>query len=169
MKDIFLTPRGDLAIEDIIDSKQRLEINFLTSKSNALRFNFFVEDTFEKQALPNSLQINFKTEKPINNKEVRMVTGNAAIEQAIKIRLLTALGSLRGNSDIGSKIELVIHQLIDNESTLLNLEKYIKQAIKDIISNPIIKISNVNSKYIDYSDKLKIVIIDKDVYYTVEI
>ena len=46
MKDLFLTPRGDLSIENIIDSKERLEINFITSKSNALRLNFFVEDTF---------------------------------------------------------------------------------------------------------------------------
>lgn len=36
MKDLFLTPRGDFAIEDMSDSKQRLEINFITSKSNAL-------------------------------------------------------------------------------------------------------------------------------------
>ena len=42
MKDLFLTPRGDLAIEDINDNKQRLEMNFITSKSNALVLIFIV-------------------------------------------------------------------------------------------------------------------------------
>lgn len=169
MKDMFLTPRGDLAIEDIIDSKERLEINFITSKSNALRLNFFVEDTFTKKALSDSLIINFKIEQPAENKEIRIVSGNAAMEQAIKIRLLTALGSLRGNDDIGSKIESVIHQLIDKDSTILNLETCIRQAIQDIVYNPVIKISKINSKYVDYSDTLKITIIDNDNKYVIEI
>lgn len=169
MKDMFLTPRGDLAIEDIIDSKERLEINFITSKSNALRLNFFVEDTYVKKSLADSLLINFKVEQPVENKEIRIVSGNAAMEQAIKIRLLTALGSLRGNDDIGSKIESVIHQLIDKDSTILNLETYIRQAIQDIVYNPVIKISKINSKYVDYSDALKITIIDNDNKYVVEI
>ena len=63
MKDLFLTPRGDLSIENIIDSKERLEINFITSKSNALRLNFFVEDTFSKNLPANSLAINFNSNK----------------------------------------------------------------------------------------------------------
>ena len=68
MKDLFLTPRGDLAIEDMSDSRQRLEINFITSKSNALRLNFFIEDTFSKTKSENSLLLNFKVDVPENNK-----------------------------------------------------------------------------------------------------
>ena len=68
MKDLFLTPRGDLAIEDMSDSRQRLAINFITSKSNALRLNFFIEDTFSKTKSENSLLLNFKVDVPENNK-----------------------------------------------------------------------------------------------------
>ena len=121
MKDLFLTPRGDLAIQNISDIKEQLEINFITSKSNALVINFFIEDTFEKERPSNSLLINFTTEKPLNNKEVRVISGNAAIEQAIKIRLLSSLGSIQGNTGIGSKIETVIHNFIDRDTTVINL------------------------------------------------
>lgn len=169
MKDLFLTPRGDLAIEDMSDSKQRLEINFITSKSNALRLNFFIEDTFSKIKSINSLLLNFKIDIPENNKELRLISGDLAMEQAIKIRLLSSLGSIRGNTDIGSKIETVIHNFIDKDATLTTLEKLIKEAISDIITNPVIKISKVNSKYTDYSETLKITIIDNKNNYNIEI
>ena len=169
MKDLFLTPRGDLAIEDMSDSRQRLEINFITSKSNALRLNFFIEDTFSKIKSENSLLLNFKVDIPENNKELRLISGNLAIEQAIKIRLLSSLGSIQGNKDIGSKIETVIHSFIDKDATLITLEKLIKEAISDIVSNPVIKISKLNSKYTDYSDTLKITIIDNKNNYNIEL
>ena len=169
MKDLFLTPRGDLAIEDISDNKQRLEMNFITSKSNALVLNFFVEDTFSKQRPINSLLLNFNINVPKYNKELRMVSGDLAMEQAIKIRLLSSLGSIKGNTDIGSKIETVIHSFIDKDSTLLDLERYIKEAISDIISNPVIKIEKLNSRYTDYSNTLKIIIIDNKNQYNIEL
>ena len=59
MKDLFLTPRGDLAIRNISNDTKRLEINFITSKSNALRLNFYIEDTFQYKPSANSLSINF--------------------------------------------------------------------------------------------------------------
>ena len=169
MKDLFLTPRGDLSIENIIDSKERLEINFITSKSNALRLNFFVEDTFSKNLPANSLAINFKIDIPKEDKEFRIISGSLAMEQAIKMRLLTSLGSLRENTDIGSTLETVIHSFIDKDSTLIQLEKIIKNAISDLIPNPTITISKPNTKYLDYSDSLKVTIIDKDKKYNIQI
>lgn len=169
MKDLFLTPRGDLAIEDISDNKQRLEINFLTSKSNALVVNFFIEDTFSKQRSANSLLLNFNIDVPKYNKEFRLVSGDLAMEQAIKIRLLSSLGSIKGNKDIGSKIETVVHNFIDKDTTMLNLEKCIQEAISDIISNPVIKIEKLNSRYTDYSNALKIIIIDNKKQYNIEL
>lgn len=169
MKDLFLTPRGDLVIEDMSDSKQRLEINFITSKCNALRLNFFIEDTFSKTKSIDSLLLNFKIDIPENNKELRLISGNLAMEQAIKIRLFSSLGSIKGNKDIGSKVETIIHNFIDKDTTLIALEKIIKEAIKDIIINPIIKISKINSKYTDYSNTLKITIIDNKNNYNIEI
>lgn len=169
MKDLFLTPRGDLAIENMADNKQRLEINFITSKSNALVLHFFVEDTYLKQRDKNSLLLNFNIETPEYNKELRVISGDLAMEQAIKIRLLSSLGSIRGNTDIGSKLETVVHHFIDRDSTLLNLEKCIREAIADIIPNPIIKVERLSSQYVDYSNTLKITIIDNQTEYNIEI
>lgn len=169
MKDLFLTPRGDLAIENVTDNKQRLEINFITSKSNALVLNFFVEDTSPKQNTSNTLLINFNIDIPEYNKEFRIVSGDLAMEQAIKIRLLSSLGSIRGNTDLGSKLETVVHSFVDKDTTLLNLEKCIREAISDIVSNPIIKIEKVNGRYVDYSNTLKITIIDNTNRYNIEL
>ena len=60
MKDFYLTPRGDLAINNITSDYRKLEVNFITSFSNALCLNFFVEDTKQKNPNSTSININFK-------------------------------------------------------------------------------------------------------------
>ena len=169
MKDLFLTPRGDLAIKNMTDSHKRLELNFITSKSNALRLNFFLEDSFQNKPSMTSLAISFSISKPEFNKEIEMITGDSYMEQAIKIRLASALGSIEGNKDIGSKLELVIHELIDSPNTLLNLEKIIKEAISDIIPNAKIYIKKPTTRYVDYSTNLNISIVDGDKKYNINI
>lgn len=169
MKDLFLTPRGDLAIKDISNSQKRLEVNFITSKSNALGINFYIEDTSSLKAYKNSLSLSFSIDKPEYNKELEMISGDAYMEQAIKIRLLTSLGSLRGNTDIGSKLELVVHEFVDSSTTITSLEKIVKEAIYDLIPNAHVYISKPNSRYLDYSTTLKILIVDKDKKYNINI
>ena len=169
MKDLFLTPRGDLAIKNVNDNNKRLEVNFITSKSNALRLNFYIEDTYTLKPSKNSLSLSFSINKPEYNKELEMVSGDAYMEQAVKIRLSTSLGSLRGNSDIGSKIELVIHEYVDAPNTITDLERIIKEAIYDLIPNATVYISKPKTKYIDYSTSLKVLIVDGDKKYNINI
>lgn len=169
MKDLFLTSRGDFAIQDISNDKQQLEISFLTSKSNALILEFFIEDTFVSQEKDDTLNISFCVNTPQYNKKLKIVTDELAMEQAIRIRLLSSLGSIKGNTDIGSKLETIIHSFIDKDATFVQLQKIIKEAISDIIENPIIKIEKSESKYTDYSNTLKVTIIDKDETYNIKI
>lgn len=169
MKDLFLTPRGDLAIKSVNESSKRLEVNFITSKSNALRLNFHLEDTFALKPSKNSLSLSFSIDKPEYNKELEMISGDNYIEQAIKIRLATSLGTLRGNADIGSKLELVIHEYVDVPATIANLEKIIKEAIFDLIPNATIYIEKPKTKYMDYSTTLKVLIVDGDKKYNINI
>lgn len=169
MKDLFLTPRGDLAIKSISDSNKRLEVNFITSKSNALRLNFHIEDTFALKPSKSSLNLSFSINKPEYNKELEMVSGDDYVEQAIKIRLATSLGSLRGNPDIGSKLELVIHEFVDVPATIADLEKIIKEAIYDLIPNATIYIEKPKTKYLDYSTTLKVLIVNGDKKYNINI
>lgn len=169
MKDLFLTPRGDLAIKNISNENNKLEINFITSQSNALRLNFYIEDTYQYKSNSNSLNINFYVNKPEYNKELETVAGDKYIEQAIKIRLCTSLGSLAGNRDIGSKIETVVHEFTDNQNTQKNLEKIIKEAIQDLIPNAQIIIQKTKTKYLDYSTNLTVAIIDGNKKYNISI
>ena len=167
MKDFYLTPRGDLAINNITSDYRKLEVNFITSFSNALCLNFFVEDTKQKNPNSTSININFKIEKPEYDKEIKLVSGNEAIEQAIKIRLSSALNSIRGNENIGSNLEEYIHELIDNKSLASSLKASIKNAISDIIPNPVIMLEKPKSKYVSYNTSFKVVIIDNDRQYSI--
>lgn len=162
MKDLYLTPRGDLSIENISNSSNRLELDFITSKSNALAINFFLEDSYYKYASETALNISFELNKPEFNKELRLISGDEYIEQAIKIRLASALNSIAGNEDIGSRIETIIHNYIDSPNTVKELEKLIKEAIKDIVPKADVYIQKPKTRYVDYSTNLKVIIIDGD-------
>lgn len=162
MKDLYLTPRGDLSIENISNSSNRLELDFITSKSNALVINFFLEDSYYKYASETALNISFELNKPEFNKELRLISGDEYIEQAIKIRLASALNSIAGNEDIGSRIETIIHNYIDSPNTVKELEKLIKEAIKDIVPKADVYIQKPKTRYVDYSTNLKVIIIDGD-------
>lgn len=162
MKDLYLTPRGDLSIENISNSSNRLELDFITSKSNALAINFFLEDSYYKYVSETALNISFELNKPEFNKELRLISGDEYIEQAIKIRLASALNSIAGNEDIGSRIETIIHNYIDSPNTVKELEKLIKEAIKDIVPKADIYIQKPKTRYVDYSTNLKVIIIDGD-------
>lgn len=167
MNDFYLTPRGDLAIENIDTTSNQLKINFVTSESNALCLNFYLDDTYFNKINQNSLSINFSIDVPTYNKAMRVISGDECMQQAIKIRLCSALGSIRGNSDIGSTLELIKHDLLDNPNTVNSLKTVIATAIKDIIPNPTIMISNPQSKYTDYSTGYNVVIIDNDMQYSI--
>lgn len=169
MKDFYLTPRGDLSISNITTDYNKLEINFITSFSNALCLNFFIEDTKNNKFSSSSLKINFNIEKPNYDKEVKIISGDECIQQAIKIRLKSALGSIRENLEIGSSLEEIMHELVDNKNVINSLKKSIANAISDIIPNPTIIISQPKSKYINYSTGFNVIIIDNDKQYSINL
>lgn len=89
------------------------------------------------------------------------------MEQAIKIRLSSALGSIRENANIGSSLEELIHEMIDKKSIDSSLKASIKNAISDIIPNPIIMIEKPKSKYVSYNTSFKVIIINDDKQYSI--
>lgn len=169
MKDFYLTPRGDLSISNINTDYKKLEINFITSYSNALCLNYFVEDVKNDKLTPTSLGINLNIKKPNYDKEMKIISGDECMEQAIKIRLSSALGSIKENSNIGSTLEELIHELIDNKHIVNSLKTCITNAISDIIPNPIIIINKPSSKYVNYSVGFKVIIIDGDKQYSINL
>ena len=169
MKDFYLTPRGDLSISNINTDYKKLEINFITSFSNALCLNFFIDDVKQSKVSNTSLSINFNIEKPSYDKEIRIMSEEECIEQAIKIRLSTALGSLRGNTDIGSTLEELVHELVDDKNIVNSLKACVANAIADIIPNPVISIEKPKTKYINYSTGFTVLIINGDKQYSINL
>lgn len=169
MKDFYLTPRGDLSIDNISTDHKKLEINFMTSFSNALCLNFFIEDVQNNKFSPTCLQVNFEVLLPSYDKEIKVISGDECMVQAIKIRLNSALGSIRENLDIGSTLEELVHKLIDNPNIVSSLKTSIANAISDIIPNPVIIISQPKSRYINYSNGFNVIIIDNDREYSINL
>lgn len=169
MKDFYLTPRGDLSISNINTDYNKLELNFVTSFSNALCLNFFIEDVLNNKFNSSALKINFNIEKPVYDKEIKVISGDECIQQAIKIRLKSALGSIRENTDIGSTLEELVHELVDNKNMVNSLKTSIANAIYDIIPNPTIIINQPKSKYVNYSTGFNIIIIDNDKQYSINL
>lgn len=164
MYDLMLTPTGDLAFETSEQLKDSLQINFVTSKSNAIAINFYIDNLIDKDP-GNGLMINFRVHKPLNNKTCREAIGQDYYEQCIKIRLDSALGTIKGNENIGSRLDELKHEFVDNPSLEKHLKEYILEAIKDILPNAYISLKRIKTPYLDYTNGLKVLIVDQDRLY----
>lgn len=164
MRDLLLTDNGDITFEDVQLYKNSFELNFITSKSNALTLNFHIENLLDNN-ISDGLTINFGVYIPTNNKTIRIVEDSEYIEQAIKIRLKTPLGTLKNNTLIGSKLDNHKHRYIDDKSLVSDIKSCVKTAIEDILPDAIIEIEKIPTIYLDYNNSLKVVIYDKDKKY----
>lgn len=163
MYDLMLTNNGDIVFEISEQLKDSLTIDFVISQSNALMIDFFI-DNFADNNITSGLEINFNIFKTLNNKSCREVIGQDYYEQAIRIRLDSAIGSIKGNEQIGSKLDLYKHEYIDSASLESNLKRIIKEAIVDILPNASITLSKAKTQYLDYTNSYVVNIIDKDKY-----
>lgn len=164
MYDLLLNDKGDISFEVIDTTKKALQVDFVISNLKALQVNFLIENTEDKQ-YESGLMINFNIVKLYNDKKEVGITDVSLTEQMIRIRLNTVLGTLTGNEDIGSKIQLLKHKFVDDKNVESDLKKYIAQALVDIIDDPIIYINKSNTSYLDYTNQLNIIIIDNDKQY----
>lgn len=164
MYDLMLTPNGDLAFETSEQLKDSLQINFVTSKSNALSLNFYIDNLMD-QEIKNGLVINFRVHKPLNNKTCRESIGQDYYEQCIKIRLESSIGTIKGNENIGSKLDMLKHTFTDDPSLEKHLKECVQDAIKDILPNAYISIIKDKTPYLDYTNSMRILIVDRDRIY----
>ena len=112
------------------------------------------------------LQYNFYAYTPKYDKSIKTVSRSSFIQQAIKIRLYTELGTIRNSSDLGSDLYSVMHSNIPNDKLKVKIENLVKVAISDILPNATVTVYFLNTDYLNYHDSIKIVIInDEDVYY----
>lgn len=164
MIDFILNSNGDLSFVFSDIENEQFQLDFFTSKNNALFFNFYIENFKDFSYLNNltpGLIFNFETFHIDYNKEIYYnFSEEDYILQQIKIRLSSPLGTIMGNENIGSKLDLYKHKNIDD--SINSISECTKEAINDILPNANIKVEKINSGYFDYTDSLKITISNND-------
>ena len=169
MKDFLLNNNGDLSFSTSNALINSLEFNFFVSQSQALFLNIFIENYNGFKYLDNlkpEFIFNFEINVPDFNKDILLTkTKEDYNEQQIKIRLDSALNSIRENLDIGSDLDLYKHKIMLKNDTFDDIKESVINAINDIIPNPQIEINRISTIYLDYSNSLMIIIKAKEYTY----
>ena len=89
------------------------------------------------------------------------------IYQQIQIRLNSALGTIKNNENIGSKLELYKHNLLNPEKDYdySLIQQCVYNAIKDILPQAEITVTKSSTIYTDYSNSLIVIITYKNQNY----
>lgn len=165
--DIYLTDSGDFAIasSDVNINKNKFEYIFHIAPSDSLLFNFNIENNIKPTRHMNQLDYNFYVYTPKYDKIAIAITDKEYIQQAIKIRLDTELGTIRGNEDIGTDIYTLIHNDHTNTKLRKQLCEKVKAAISDVLTNCTVSIQLLQLEYLDYHDSVRIVITNNEETY----
>lgn len=171
MYDLFLTKNGDLSFltTNSLAKNETFTFNFHIARSDSLLFNFGIDNNIESRPKPNQLTFNFYLYKPKYDKIARTVTDYNFINQAIKIRLNTELGSITGNETLGSTIFDLMHSSIPADRLRNQIKEIVIKAISDILPNATVDVQLLNTDYLNYHDSIRIVIVNNEelYYYTI--
>ena len=146
MIDIALNDNGDIMFEENEGYEESLLLNFIISNSS-------------------SLQLNILLDVPEYNKEIVTISNEEFYEQAIKLRISTALNSVYGNTDMGSKIESFKHRNITEKRLYEYIESEVKRCLSDIMPSAEIRVEKYKTYYREFYNALKITVINKGKYY----
>jgi phage gp46-like protein len=160
MFDLALTEKGDVLFQN--DTKQKMPLVISLCPREALKITLSAEGFLPLEQSNNALKISFDCKTDVEYKKAIMLNEHDSKIQAIKIRLQTTLGDIAGNTDIGSKLELVKHKESTDESVLSSIKTYVTEAIADIISDPEIIIKPVVSISNGYEQKVIIYIYENE-------
>ena len=145
----MLNKNGDILFKQSDRYKSSLQFDFFVTQSNGLIFDFYIEQ--------------LKDDKEI----VCVDNEEDYIYQQIKIRLSSALGTIKENENIGSKLDLYKHTLINPEKDydFTIIEQCVRDALYDILPNAEITVSKNSTIYTDYSNSLIVTITYKELNY----
>ena len=161
MFDFKLTERGDLMLVESSAIDTKVKIDFMLSKSQPVRIDFYLDNFIEQDAKGAKLQfeINGKNEKY----HCRTIEGTAAVQQACILRLKTELGDMKNNESIGSTLESIRHQPIHDTLVQNNINTIAKQAISDILPNAKITVApHIEKGNNRYEQMARISVYDED-------
>lgn len=168
--DFALNENGDILFTESTRKSSSLQLDFLISNTNALKFDFYITDTKEQDYLPNmepDFIFNFYINNIENNKEIFLTESDEdLLFQKIKLRLNTILGTVINNEELGSDLINYKHIILNPEKeNFSKLIETVKKALDDILPNAEITVKRLNTNYIDYSNSLLITIVKDEINY----
>lgn len=169
--DFALNDNGDIAFIQSSRKSEAFQLDFLIADSNSLRLDFFVNNTKEQSYLDGmipGLIFNFYLDNIEYDKDILLLESKEDIVfQQIKIRLNTALSTIKNNEALGSEIDNLKHRILNGNDK----DKYedvidcIRNAIKDVLPNAEITVKKINTIYTDYSNSLIVTIVKDEINY----
>lgn len=164
MKDFMLSNSGDIMFATSEELAPEFQLDFFISDNSTLFMDFYVENLKKPKYLDGltpGLIYNFNITKIENDKEiVYNLDEEEYLYQQLKIRISSVLGTIYGNEDVGSKIELYKHKNIDDN--LNYILSSVREAITDIMPEAKLNIRKIGGGYYTYSDSVEITISNKE-------
>ena len=116
--DFQLNKNGDILFKQSNRDNSSLQLDFYVAESKGLMFNFYIDSYIDEQEYLNDLDpefiFEFYIDTPKNNKEILCIENKEDyLYQQLKIRLNSALGTIKGNEEIGSTIDNYRHILLN--------------------------------------------------------
>lgn len=169
--DFLLNKKGDILFKQSDRDNSSLQFDFFVAKSKGMMFNFYV-DNFENQKYLDDLDpqfaFKFYIDNPEYDKEIVCIDSeDDLLYQQIKIRLNSALGTIKNNESLGSTLDNYRHILLnpDKNKGYAELITCVKDAIKDILPDAKVEIYNSSTIYTDFCNSIVVVIVVNDVNY----
>lgn len=158
MIDLALNAKGDLLFVKPDSKIKPLKVSFYLAKKKAIKIDFLIDDSNKIEGSSNSLSMKFNVDDKISKASPLILSDNMAKIQSIKIRLATALGEIKGDPTIGSRLELARHKEIYLESVINEIIQTVKESISDVLPSAEVKAKPVIKKNNTYKQCVEIYI-----------
>lgn len=137
--DLSLTESGDIYFSEVLQNSTlnfNFDLCFSDIKNNSLNMSFDYFSDLPELLSPNGLTIKFENKNKPNKYKVNCISNNDVLKARLKYAIKTSLGNLKDDLNFGSKMELSMHNNINNKNVLSTIESTVAQAISNIIINP---------------------------------
>lgn len=169
--DFKLNKFGDILFKYSDREQTSFQFDFFTSPTNGLLFNFYIDSYVSEGFLPDldpMFSFQFYIDEPDYNKEILTISNEEYLYQQIRIRLDSALGSIKNNENIGSELDRYRHTILNPnkiKNEYLNIKECIARAIADILPNATIEVFAKDTIYTDFTNSLIVSISKGEINY----
>lgn len=169
--DFKLNKSGDILFKYSDREYSSLQFDFFTSPTSGLVFDFYIDNYISEgylSGLKPMFSFQFYIDTPAYDKEIVPIKSNEEyIYQQIKIRLSSALGSIKNNENIGSELDKYRHTILNpnKETDYSEIKECVEKAIADILPDATIKVTAKDTIFTDFTNSLIVSISKGDFNY----